>query len=126
MEVVHIVFDHNGLVSLSCHRCSSIVYIAYSCSNPFACKFHRQWFQVSSLDGVYAFWMHNMQINLECINCPGNALGVVDRRQLFQSFASVVQSSSSLVSVTGSAQMGRTMRLHPIVMGYKNPRDHEM
>ncbi|KRY43876.1 hypothetical protein T03_9358, partial [Trichinella britovi] len=53
---------------------------------------------VSSLDGVYAFWMHNMQINLECINCPGNALGVVDRRQLFQSFASVVQSSSSLVS----------------------------
>ncbi|KRX12174.1 hypothetical protein T07_14261 [Trichinella nelsoni] len=25
MEVVHIVFDHNGLESVSCHRCSSIV-----------------------------------------------------------------------------------------------------
>ncbi|KRY30072.1 hypothetical protein T01_14241 [Trichinella spiralis] len=25
MEVVHIVFDHNGIESVSCHRCSSIV-----------------------------------------------------------------------------------------------------
>ncbi|KRX14125.1 hypothetical protein T07_9141 [Trichinella nelsoni] len=43
MEVVHIVFDHNGLESVSCHRCSSI--IASSCSNRSVGKFYRKWFQ---------------------------------------------------------------------------------
>ncbi|KRY25971.1 hypothetical protein T01_547 [Trichinella spiralis] len=82
MEVVHIVFDHNGIESVSCHRCSSIVAfifirkclihkIASSGSNRSVGKFCRQWFQAISLD---AFWMHNMQMNLECINCTGNAL----------------------------------------------------